>query len=164
MMKRIEIDTIIKLHEVVTLPTLLYKAETWPLNTTDKKEIDKIEVWAWKNMLGLPKTTPTAAIVFTTGSLYASICVQIKQLIYLHKVLQKQNRHWTKLSLFTLREHNIGWAKQIDETMVQWGLDSNWDIIKEKSKNQWNIGILLFAFQKLTGSAEPLEPSLTTAL
>ena len=44
----------------------------------------------------------------------------------------------------------------------------------KKSKNQWNIELLLFASQKLmgsrtllkklTGSAEPLEPPLTTAL
>ena len=104
-MRRIEVDMIIKLHIAVTLPYLLYNAETWPLTTTDKKDIDKIEIWAWKNMLGLPKTTPTAAIVFATGSLYASIRVQVKQLIYLHKVLQKEDKHWAKMTLQSFRAH-----------------------------------------------------------
>ena len=32
------------LHNAVTLPTLLYNAETWPLNEKNKKEIDKMEI------------------------------------------------------------------------------------------------------------------------
>ena len=63
----------------MNLPTLLYNAEIWPLNATIKKDIDKIEIWAWKSMIGLPKTTPTAAIMLCTGALYVSIRVQIKQ-------------------------------------------------------------------------------------
>ena len=61
--------------------------------------LDKMKIWAWKSMLGLPKTTPTAAVMFATGGLYASIRVQIKQLIYLHKLLQKPEDHWTRTTL-----------------------------------------------------------------
>ena len=57
-MKRIEIKLLITLHNAVTVPTLLYNAETWPLNDSVRKEINKMEIWAWKSMLGLPKTTP----------------------------------------------------------------------------------------------------------
>ena len=89
------------------------------------------------NMLGLPKTTPTAAITFVTGSSYASIRVQVKQLIYLRKVLQKEDSHWTKITLSALHDANIGWAKQIDETLTKWGLEADWDKIKEKTKNEW---------------------------
>ena len=72
-MRKIEMDLIIKLHEAVTVPTLLYGAETWPLNATIKKNVDKIKIWAWKSMIGLPKTTPSAAVLFCSGALYPSI-------------------------------------------------------------------------------------------
>ena len=114
-MRRIDVEVLMTLHNVVTLPTLLYNAETWPLNANTKKEIDKIELWAWKSMLGLPKTTPTAAVMYVTGALYASTRAQAKQLIYLHKVLRKPNGHWTKTTLHALQNHNAGWQKQIDE-------------------------------------------------
>ena len=136
-MRRIEVEVLITLHESVTLPTLLYNSETWPLNATIRKELDKMEIWAWKSMLGLPKTTPTAAVMFATGSLYASIRVQIKQLIYLHKLLQKPENHWTRTTLNSLRRHNIGWAKQINGNLEEWELESNWELIRTKSANEW---------------------------
>ena len=136
-MKRIETKALITLHNAVTIPTLLYGSETWPLNNTIKNEIDKIEIWAWKSMLGLPKTTPTPAVIFCTGALYASIRVEMKQLLYLHKVLQKEPDHWTKQSLYAINDHNIGWAKQIRETLETWGLEIEWDTIKEKTSNTW---------------------------
>ena len=92
-MKKIQVEALITLHNAVLIPTLTYNAETWPLNGKIKKEIDKIELWAWKSMLGLPKTTPTAAVMYATGALYASVRVQAKQLIYLHKILRKPNAH-----------------------------------------------------------------------
>ena len=88
-------------------------------------------------MLGLPKTTPTAAVMFASGALFASIRVRIKQLIYLHKVLQKPDNHWTNTSLSALRQHNIGWAKQVDGNLEEWSLETDWNIIKTKSANGW---------------------------
>ena len=80
-MKNIETQVLIKLHETVTLPSLLFNAETWSLYSGEKTEVDKVEIWAWKHMLGLPPTTPNPAVVFATGSLYASIRVEQKRLI-----------------------------------------------------------------------------------
>ena len=136
-MKRIEVEVLTTLHDAVTLPTFLYNSETWPLNCSIKKELDKIELWAWKSMLGLPKTTPTPAVMFVTGALYASIRVVTKQLIYLHKVLQKQESHWTRTTLQTLKHHNIGWARQVENSLEEWDLETNWDVIKTKSARAW---------------------------
>ena len=136
-MKKIEINVLITLHESVTLPALLYNAETWPLNKTIKKDIDKIEIWAWKSMLGLPTTTPNAAVMVCSGAMYASIRVQVKQLLYLHKVLQKEDDHWTKLTLKVLIDYDIGWAKQIRENLETWDLETNLETIRQKSTNDW---------------------------
>ena len=147
-MRRIEVEVLITLHESVTLPTLLYNSETWPLNATIRKELDKMELWAWKSMLGLPKTTPTAAVMFASGALYASIRVQIKQLIYLHKLLMKPENHWTRTTLNSLKRHDIGWAKQIKENLDEWEMETDWEVIRTKSANEWKRGVYNAAERK----------------
>ena len=136
-MSKIEMDYIIKLHESITISTLLYDAETWPLNATMSASLDRMELWAWKSMIGLPKTTPTAAVIFCCGALYPSIRIKTKQLLYLHKVLNKEEDHWTLQTLQDLRERDIGWAKQIEGILSAWGLEEDWNTIKNKSYNAW---------------------------
>ena len=147
-MKRIEINALVMLHDSVTLPTLLYDAETWPLNQSIRREIDKMELWAWKSMLGLPKTTPTAPIIYCTGAMYASIRVEQKQLLYLQKVLLKPADHWTRVTLNTLDEYNIGWARQIRQIQESWAQEMEWDAIQRKSKNQWRREVAVEAERK----------------
>ena len=136
-MKRIEMDYFIKLHEAVTIPTLLYDAETWPFNATTMACMDRFEVWAWKSMIGLPKTTPTVAVMFCCGSLYPSIRIKMKQLLYLHKVLQKGSESGIYSTLSEVNEQNIGWAKQIKGIIESWELEENWEVIKAKTYNTW---------------------------
>ena len=96
-------------------------------------------------MLGLPKTTPTAAIMFATGALYASIRAQIKQLIYLHRVLLKGEQHWTYTTLHALQRHNRGWAKQIEANLAEWHLETSWEAIARKSPNEWKRQVYMAA-------------------
>ena len=88
-------------------------------------------------MLGLPMTTPSPAVVFSTGSLYASIQVDVKQLLYLHKLLQKDEGHWAKVTLMILNRQQITWAKRINELLEAWELEREWGKIAEKSKGGW---------------------------
>ena len=136
-MRRIGMKVILKLHEAETIPAFLYNAETWTLNKSEKKIIDQAELYAWKKMIGLPQTTPTAGIIMTTGALFSTIRVEIKQLVYLHKVMNKSNSHWTKTTLMIMKEYNIGWAKQICEILERWELNQNWEEIRLKTPGQW---------------------------
>ena len=65
----------------------------------------------------MPNHTPTPAILFTFGILDTNIRVDQKQLIYLHKILNRASSHWTKQTLETLEEMNLGWYKAIKETL-----------------------------------------------
>ena len=141
-MKKMETQVLLTLHDKVTVSTLLYNSETWPLNMQSHKELDKIELWAFRRMFGLPKTTPAEAVVYCTGSIYASIRVESKQLIYLRKVLCKPDEHWAKVTLYKLKEYCKGWAHQIDEILDNWKLETDWDIIKEKSRLGWKKEVL----------------------
>ena len=140
-MKKVETKVLLKLHDSVTLSSFLYNAETWVLNGEERKEADKTILWAWKQMLGLPTTTPTPAIVFVTGSLYATVQIELKQLLYLHRLLQKGEGHWAYESLKILKKYEIGWAKKIDEVLHTWNMEEDWDKIAKKSKGEWKIEV-----------------------
>ena len=127
----------IQLHESQTLPALLYNAETWTLTSAERKLIDQMEIYAWKKMIGLPNTTPTAAIIHTTGSLFASIRVDVKQLIFLQRILKKEMSKWGRTTLLRLKEHDYGWAKQINNTLTNWNLETDWHVIQEMSVGEW---------------------------
>ena len=128
---------LIKLHETETVTAFLYNAETWTLTKSEKKTLDQAELYAWKRMIGLPPTTPTAGIVFSVGALFASIRVEQKQLIYIHKVLTKDEHNWTKTTLLTLKEYGIGWARQLDNILETWGLEKDWEVIRQKPFMEW---------------------------
>ena len=136
-MKKIETKVLMKLHETVTLPTFLSNSETWVLSNKERKDADKTEISAWKHMLGLPATTPNPAVIFATGSLYASLRIDIRQLIYLHKLLTKEQGHWAHEMLTILKENDIGWAKRIRELLDSWELEKDWSVIARKNKNEW---------------------------
>ena len=140
-MRNIETQVLIKLHDTVTLPAFLYNAETWVLNCSERKEVDKVEIWAWKHMLGLPITTPNPAVVFATGSLYASVRVDQKRLVYLQQLLQKPKDHWAQMALNLMNDHNCGWAKSINETLESWDLERQWNNIAKKSKVSWKTEV-----------------------
>ena len=127
----------LKLHESVTIPSLLYASETWVLSAIEAKQIDRIELWALKKMFGLPSTTPTPAVRFMTGTLYAVVRIQIKQLVYLYDLLHKEDGHWAKEALNVLVTNDVGWGKQIMKTLDEWGLESDFDKIKERPKPTW---------------------------
>ena len=139
--KRIGTKVILQLHEAETVPTLLYNSETWTLNASEKKTLDQIEIYAWKKMIGLPHTTPTAGIILTSGSLFASTRIESKQLLYLQKVLKKGDDHWTTITLRQLKEKNIGWSKQVDELLRRWELEEEWQTIQQKSTPEWKYEV-----------------------
>ena len=107
------------------------------LDTNEMKQVDRIELWALKNMLGLPPPTPTAAVRYVTGTLFTDVRVEMKQILYLHRLLQKENGYWAKEAVITLKENNVGWAKNIVKTLIKWGLDKEWDEIASTPKNVW---------------------------
>jgi predicted nucleic acid-binding protein len=136
-MKKIQVGTLLQLHEVMTVPALLMNSETWILNKTERQKLDCIEIWALKNLLGLPKTTPTAGVMFECGTLFTSIRIDERQFLYLHKVLQRPETDWCRKIMVDLEHENLGWAKQINTKLDEYELTTSWEEIKGKSGEQW---------------------------
>ena len=140
-MKRIGIKVILKLYETEAVTAFLYNSETWTINKTEKSIVDKAEIQAFKKMIGLPKTTPTAGIMLTLGCLFASVRIETKQLMYLHRILNKESGNWAKSILFHLKNENIGWAKQLNELLERYGLEQEWTHIAATPAAVWKASV-----------------------
>ena len=145
---KIELKASMKLHETVTVPGLLINSETWILTKSDIGELEKTELWALKRLIGLPRTTPSVAVRFVTGTLYMKVQIDIRQLLYLHKVLQRETSHWTHHVLLLLDGLSIGWASQIRERLVEYDLERDWQKVKEQTKAQWKTNVMTAAEQR----------------
>ena len=140
-MRGIETKVILELFEKCILPSLLNNCESWTLSPSDELQIEKITITAIKRLFSLPTTTPTAAIIFSLGLLYTTQSVDQKRFLYLHKLLNLENDHWNKQMLLHLHTTNSGWAKNIILKLTEYGLESNWDTIKTKTKNEWRASV-----------------------
>ena len=100
--QKIEIKALLRFHETCPLATLLTNCETWTLNKGEREKIGKTGLWALKKILGIPSTTPTPAIWFTTGYLLTPNLIDRRQLSYLKTLLDHPDHDWTKQMLYVL--------------------------------------------------------------
>ena len=103
----------------------------------EKNEIEQIEYQSLKSLFNLPQKTPTVAIVHTFGTLYTKIRIDKKQLQYLHRILQREENHWTNKALKTLQCRNIGWYKKIMTTLEAYNLENDFDEIRRIPTAIW---------------------------
>ena len=136
-MRKIELNVCLKLHEIMTIPMMLNNCESWILTQSDRNELEKMELWALKRLVNLPRTTPSVAVRVITGTLYTEERIDEKQLIFLQKILKRDSSHWTHHVLNILNIHSIGWAHHIHEKLREYELEEDWEVIKSKSDGEW---------------------------
>ena len=60
----------IKLIETIVIPTIIYGSEAYPnVTKMEEKELEKIQGKIIRESLGVPQTTPYAALLMETGML-----------------------------------------------------------------------------------------------
>ena len=143
-LKLMEVDTLLGLHETVTIPSLLTNAESWCLTKTEILNLEKIELWAIKRLFNLPRTTPSVAIRFMTQRLLTSVRIDIKQMMFLYRILQQEER-WTYNLLNTMDKMNLGWAANIRLKLHEYGLTQSWNEIQKKGKTAWKAEVYVAA-------------------
>ena len=136
-MKRIQTKTLLQLHETITISSILINCETWILNKQDQQNLDKMELWAYKKIIGLPITTPTPAVIYEMRTLFTSIRVIARQLKYLHIILCREDSDWCKKSLYQLTEKDIGWGKYMRKILDECQISYTLDEIKTIKKQDW---------------------------
>ena len=136
-LRQIETSVLLELHEKVTIPGLLANAESWSLLKTESTQMEKIEYQALRNMFDLSLHTPIPALVFTFGTMFTHLRIEKQRLMYLHRILNRQNTHWTYQVFKILEEQNLGWAKTIKKTLRTLDLPTDLAIIKDQRPNEW---------------------------
>ena len=87
--------------------------------------------------MNVPSTTPSVAIRFSTCTLYTRIRIQIKQLVFLQKILQRNPDHPSQHLLLFLKEKELGWAEQIQQTLKEFQLTESWEEIQQRTVTKW---------------------------
>ena len=113
----IETTVLLDMHEKKSIAGFLTNAESWNLSNKEEKELEKLEIQAVKFLFDLPVHMPTVAILYSFGLLYTTQRIDQTQLIYLHRLLQRDNNDTTKNSLLTLRNKEAGWFERISTTL-----------------------------------------------
>ena len=93
---------------------------------------------------------PTAAIIYSFGLLYTTQRVDKIQLLYLHKIIQKENDDQIRKTLERLKGKNIGWYKKILATLEKYHLTTDFDAIRTISPNRWKNMVSFAVEQKNT--------------
>ena len=136
-LRKIETKILLELHEKIILSALLTNAEAWTLGKGEKDEIERVEVQTLKMLFDLPTHTPTPAIIHSFGTLYTSLRIEKKRIMYLHRLLKKHDSSWPKKTLFILDQLNIGWAKSIKEALNALDLPTSFSTIQASTRRQW---------------------------
>ena len=121
-MRGIETKVLLTLYETSVIPSLLNNCESWTLTKSEETQLDKIGTKMIKRLFNLPTTTPSTSIIYSLGLLYITQVVDKKRFMYLHKILTRENDHWTKKMLRHLETANLGWAKNITEKLEEYHL------------------------------------------
>ena len=157
----IESKVILNLYDVYVIPSLLNNAESWFLTIKEEKQLDTIGIRVIKRLFNLPTTSPNVSIVYSFGLLYITQVIDKKQFIYLHKLLTRIEPHWTHRYLKYQKTHNIAWAKQITNKLTEYDLETNWDMIRRMTPNEWKekvrVAILKKNGQKLIENCTSLN-------
>ena len=140
-LRKIETPVLLELHDKIILSALLTNAEAWTLNSSNCDEMDRIEIQALKYMFDLPAHIPTPAIIYSFGTLYTRHRIDKRKLIYLHRLLNHKDETWTKQTLMTLINLDIGWGKNIVETLSDYGLPTNLETIQKETKRRWKRAV-----------------------
>ena len=161
-MRNIETKTILQLYETCILPSFLNNAESWTLLTTEENELDKLGIRILKRLFNLPEKTPSPAIMYSFGTLYMTQQIDQIRFMYLHKILRREDEHWTKKMLYHLKSIDLGWSKNINSKLSEYELERDWEKIKSLSKGQWKsavkIAVQMKNKQKLMDSCKEQTP------
>ena len=110
------------LYEKSVIPSLTYNYELWTLSPSEEKHIEQIRICALKRLFGNPTTTPNSAVIHTLGQLFMTQEKDKKRFMLLYKILSRNTDHWTNKMLRHLQTRNLGWAKNIQEKIVEYQL------------------------------------------
>ena len=109
---RRQIEVMLLLYRSVFLPRLLYNCEAWSnLSKNDIKSLQTSQLSYLRCVIEIPKSTPVAALHLELGILPVKYETEIKQLLFLKRILDKEANDPVLLSY---------------QEMLKFGSEANW--------------------------------------
>ena len=107
-----QIEVMLLLYRSVFLPRLLYNCEAWSnLSKNDIKSLQASQLSYLRCVMEVPKSTPVAALYLELGILPVKYEIEIKQLLFLKRILDKEANDPVLLSY---------------QEMLKFGSEANW--------------------------------------
>ena len=135
----LHLKTAKKYYEAIIIPKLLTNAETWSsLTPTEMNELEGIQNRSIKRLLRLPQGTPSQGLLNELGMWDIQTIIISKKLMFLHKVLNYDDKNLTKQVLLNqMHQPGTTWISSLEETCKNINIKIEIDNLQKLPKEAW---------------------------
>ena len=158
---RYQIENMLLLYRSVILPKVIHNSEAWSiLSPKDVADLRKVQLSYLCRVLEVLRSKPTAALYLETGILPIEYEIQIKQLVFLKHILDKDSidpvaQMYNEMHKF---QNEPNWVNNVFELRSRYNLPLNDMNVKSMTRNDWKIfvknRVKACAFEKLLFSMQ----------
>ena len=151
-----QIENMLLLYRSVFLPRVIHNSEAWSiLSPKDVADLRKVQLSYLCRVLEVLRSKPTAALYLETGILPIEYEMQIKQLLFLKHILDKDStdpvaQMYNEMHKF---QNEPNWVNNAFELRSRYNLPLNDMNVKSMTRNDWKIfvknRVKACAFEKL---------------
>ena len=135
-----QIESLLLLYKTVFLPRLIYNCEAWSgLTTKNLKTLKSSQLHYLRKILEVSKGVPSAALFLELGVLPISFEIELKQLLYLKRILDREYDdpvHMVYHEMLKYKEE-INWANDVIGLRKKYNLPLSDENIKNMQMNDW---------------------------
>ena len=92
--KKVQMETILKLHRTCTIPIITYSTEACPLTEQEISKLNTINSKALKRLINTPKSAPNVAVRTETALQTINEAIEEKQINYYRKQILHEHDHY----------------------------------------------------------------------
>ena len=137
-LSQIKMETLLKLYYSCVIPALLYGCETWILNSSEIKHLNRVQINTLQKILKL-STSTQFQLYIVIGEIPIQFRFHVRQLLYLWKLANKKDQ---ANDVYRIQSHeyktNTGsitsYYKQL---LVTYGITTNENGLSKTSKAKW---------------------------
>ena len=164
-----EVSVWLLLYRSLFLPTVLFNSETWSrLRETDVQQLRLVQLKFLKKIFRLASSTPNSFLLLEFGVLPIEGEIHKRQLMYLHKILQRDKDDPVSQMLSNLMAFDVkgeeNWWTQVRPLLQVYGLPEDVEVIKLLSKSTFktmvNKGVEQVMLQKLQTECSSLKKTV----
>ena len=135
-----QIESLLLLYKTVFLPRLIYNCEAWSgLTTKNLKTLKSSQLHYLRKILEVSKGVPSAALYLELGVLPISFEIELKQLLYLKRILDREYDDPVRMVYHEMLKYKeeINWANDVIGLRKKYNLPLSDENIKNMQMNDW---------------------------